>query len=308
MTHVAIAIVGFRNPEDVSRCITAIAASTHRDFEIVVCENGGSPAAATLRDRLGDRLPDGQRITVIDAGGNLGYAGGVARCIEASGEADAWWILNPDTEPNPGALSALLARLARGDCDMAGGVLHGPDGRIQSCGGQWRPWLARAVAIGRGRNAHDPPDREWVERRLSYVSGASMLVGRRFVETAGPMRREYFLYAEEVEWCLRGQALGLRLGFAPDARVLHRYGTTTGSAEGHRDRPRLPVYLDQRNRILVTRDCHPGKLAIAAPLALAGTFARYARRGAFRQCGYGIAGWIAGMRNQRGMPGPATNR
>ncbi len=42
-----------------------------------------------------------------------------------------------------------------------------------------------------------------------------------FVEVNGLMREDYFLYAEEVEWCLRAKRRGLRLGLAPAARILH---------------------------------------------------------------------------------------
>jgi hypothetical protein len=46
--HVAVAIVGFRNEGDIVRCLGALEASTHRDFEIVICENGGPEAYARL--------------------------------------------------------------------------------------------------------------------------------------------------------------------------------------------------------------------------------------------------------------------
>src|SRR3954471_4207611 len=42
--HVAVAIVGYRNADDVCACVTALARSTHDDFEVVICENGGGDA------------------------------------------------------------------------------------------------------------------------------------------------------------------------------------------------------------------------------------------------------------------------
>ena len=39
--------------------------------------------------------------------------------------------------------------------------------------------------------------------------GASV-VGRAMLDAVGPMRDDYFLYCEEVEWCLRAKAAGLR--------------------------------------------------------------------------------------------------
>jgi N-acetylglucosaminyl-diphospho-decaprenol L-rhamnosyltransferase len=300
--HVAVAIVGFRNAEDIARCLSALSASTYADFEVVICENGGAESAAALSARLPRRLAGGQSVRVLDAGSNLGYAGGVNRAIAAAPDADAWWVLNPDTEADPGALAALVARVEVSDCDAAGCTIHFPDGMVQTYGGHWRPWLARAVSLGHGASLSAPVDAEAVERALSYLSGACMLVTRRFLEVAGPMREEYFLYCEEVEWCLRAQARGLRLGFAPEGRVLHRSGSTTGSSDAIRARPRMPIYLDERNKMLVTRDCFPRRLPVAAVSALGLAALRFLGRGARRQFGYAVAGWRDGLLNRRGAP------
>ena len=300
--HVAIAIVGFRNADDIEQCLKALEQSAYADFEVVICENGG-PAAFEVLERLTPKvLAGGQPVRLVLAPDNLGFAGGVNTCLRSAALADAWWVLNPDTEPSEGSLGALVARLAAGDCDAVGGTLYRPNGRIQSYGGRWRGWLARAESIGIGRPKEDGIDAGLVERQQNYLNGASMLIGRRFLETVGPMREDYFLYAEEVEWFLRGAKRGMRLGFAPGADILHRQGTTTGAGEDHLERPRMPVYLGERNKVLVTWDCYPYRAPVAALAALALILMRYGRRGAWRQLGFGLSGWAAGLFNQRGRP------
>lgn len=300
--HVAIVIVGFRNADDVVGCLRALEATTHADFSVFICENGGSEAFAALAARVPARLPSGQAVTVHEAAGNLGFAGGVNEGLKHTPEADAWWILNPDTQPDPGALAAMVARLEAGDCDAVGGTLYRPGGEVQSHGGRWRPWLARAESLGNGDRLDATVDAAEIEREQSYLNGASMLVSRRFLQTVGPMREDYFLYAEESEWFLRAARSGMRLGFAPAARVMHAHGTTTGANAGIKTRPRLPIYLDERNRMLLTRDLFPARLPVAAAAALLQLLMRYARRGAWTQFGYGLSGWAAGLRNERGPP------
>ena len=299
MVHVAICIVGYRNAADILACIEALAGSTHRDFEVQICENGGPDAYRTLSQALPTQLAGGQPVAVTKAAGNLGYAGGVNVCIRAAPNAGAWWVLNPDTVPDEHALEALLNRLAAADCELVGGVLHGADNCVQTLGGRWRPWLARAEAIGRGLGLSEAKP---ADSPLDFVSGASMLVSRAWVEAVGLMREDYFLYCEEVEWCLRGRRLGMRLGFAPDALVLHDQGATTGSANAVRQRPLLPVYLDERNKMLVTRDCFPRRLFIAAPVALGLIGLRFASRGAWRQTDAAVRGWWHGVVGTRGAP------
>ena len=108
--HVAVCIVGFRNPDDIEACLAELARSTHADFEVVVCENGGEAAFESLCRRTASNLPSGQPVTVIRAASNLGYAGGVNLCMDAAPGADAWWVLNPDTQPAPDALERLCDR------------------------------------------------------------------------------------------------------------------------------------------------------------------------------------------------------
>lgn len=300
--HVAICIVGFRNTDDIVGCVAALGRQTHADFEVVICENGGPPAYDRLRACLPERLPGGQALRVELAPGNLGYAGGINVCMRLSPDADAWWVLNPDTLPDPDALAELVAALRSGAHDLVGGVIYDETGTVGSYGGRWRKWLARAESIGLGRKLSDPVDDGAVNRSLGYISGCSMLVGRSFVDRTGPMREDYFLYCEEVEWSLRGLQRGMRLGFAPAARVLHRQGTTTGAGAAIRERGKLPIYLDERNKMLLTRDLFPVRLPVAAGAAMALILLRFGRRRAWRQLGYAVQGWGAGLLNRRGVP------
>lgn len=300
--HVAVSIVGFRNRDDIVRCLEALEQSTHADFEVIICENGGPEAFAALSAVLPDRLAGGQLVRAVLADRNLGYAGGVNVCLSETPAADAWWVLNPDTQPGPDALALKIARLAAGDCDAVGSTIFLSDGRVQSHGGHWSPWLARSVSIGHGSPLAHLPDPSAIEGRQNYLNGASMLIGRRFLEVVGPMREDYFLYCEEVEWCLRGVQRGMRLGFAPNARVLHFVGTTTGSYDQITRRPRTPVYLNERNKMLTTWDRYPTRMPVAALSSLALIFIRFGRAGAWRQIGYGLAGWAAGLARVRGVP------
>ena len=87
--HVTVAIVGFNNSADIVRCLTALGRSTYRDFGVVICENGGPAAFAELISVLPSTLDGGQLVRAVLAPGNLGYAGGVNRCLVESPASDA---------------------------------------------------------------------------------------------------------------------------------------------------------------------------------------------------------------------------
>lgn len=299
---VAVVVVAYRNTDDIRRCVAALAASDFPHRTIIV-ENGGHEAFAALKAAIGEASSGGNTVRLVEAPGNLGFAGGVNHGIRQAPHAQAYWVLNPDAVPAPDALGELVARLEHGECDAVGGVLHFADGCVQSLGGQWQSWLARAVSIGAGRPVDAEIDVEAVESRLDYLVGASMLVHRRFIETVGLMREDYFLYAEEIEWFLRGATHGMRLGIASKARVLHYQGTTTGWTNSMKSRPKMPIYLDQRNRVLLTRDRFPARMPVVAITSLLFMLARFARKRAWRQVGYGVQGWAAGVTGKRGVPG-----
>lgn len=299
--HVAVVIVGYRNEGDVARCVASLEKSTHGEFEILVCENGGRSAFQALQATIPERLAGGQPVRLIEAPGNVGYAGGINIGIAASKDADAWWILNPDTEPSPEAMAALVTRHLQG-YDAVGSAIHFPTGEIQSCGGIWETWTAKAYSIGFGAPKSTRPDPEYVELKQNFISGASMFVGSDFMRTVGQMSEQFFLYCEEIEWCLRAMSHGMRLGFAPDAIVIHHSGTTTGYSRSLRARSVRSVFLDERNKMLLTRNLYPLRLPVAATSALCRLVGRYARQGAFLQIVYGASGWFMGLCGQRGAP------
>lgn len=302
--HVAVAIVGFRNAGDIAECLHALAASTHSDFSVYICENGGDEAYARLLDSTPAQLPGGQPVFRINAGENLGYAGGVNRAIRAAADSGyrAVWVLNPDTEPRPGALAALLVRLDRGDADAVGGVVLWSDDVVQTYGGVWRFRFGVSASLGMLARADAPVDPTDIEARQDFLCGASMLVSRRLIEQIGLMKEDYFLYCEEVEWCLRAQRMGFRLGFTPDARVIHKRGTTTGWTGKRGGWPRLAIYLDARNRMHLTREVAPQNFATAVAFTLVQAVWRYGRRGGLRPIIYTFEGVFAALRGEMGRP------
>src|SRR5579871_194224 len=279
---VVIAIVGYKNAGDIFQCLAALTRSTHKNFAISICENGGEAACAALIEALAglvqfddsppaniDDRVDGARAGRLRAGGqpvriyrardNIGFAAGINVCIREIGPEpwSALWMLNPDTEPEPEALASLIECARKGSYGIVGSrlVLKATD-RIQMYGDRWRPLMARGLNIGMNEPADAVPDGEGIAHSINYVSGASLFATRGCVESIGLMDERYFLYCEEVDWCFRRGYQ--RLGYAHNAVVYHSHGTTTGWSTSRKDRSSLSVYLDERNKLLFSRRFYPG--------------------------------------------------
>jgi GT2 family glycosyltransferase len=331
--RVVVGIVSTNDIQNILGCLKSLSVSDHRNFWIVICENGGldafEHAARCLADadfiRGGQQLSEddepevawaqgcahfrlangGQPVILLKSSVNRGYAGGVNACIAAAAKAhwDAIWVLNPDTFPEPNALAALARRQQAGGYGVVGSrLVFVANGLIQTWGGlRWFPLLGRGRLLGFNQRADTEPDVAEVERRTKYVCGASMYVTRAYVETIGGMDEDFFVYDEDVDWCLRRG--DFKLGYAHDSVVHHIHGATAGASSTHKaTRSRFNVYMTGRNRILIARKQFGSKWPALAAVALLQTLEHLVRVRSLRQFGFAIEGWWAGVRGEVGPP------
>jgi GT2 family glycosyltransferase len=64
-------------------------------------------------------------------------------------------------------------------------------------------------------------------RKLEVLSGASLLLRTRCLEEVGLLDANYFMYCEDVDWCLRAERAGWDRRFVPEARILHHHGASS---------------------------------------------------------------------------------
>jgi GT2 family glycosyltransferase len=64
-------------------------------------------------------------------------------------------------------------------------------------------------------------------REVDYVFGAAMLIRRSVFERIGLFDERFFLYLEDLDFCLRAQSAGFSLLFVPDAHVWHSGSAST---------------------------------------------------------------------------------
>jgi len=283
---VPILIVGFRNADDIQDALRALShADREPAFSVHICENGGSrsfeslvaaleaspalvasdpdallPADHRFRSIRAFRLAGVEALVLVgDAGENLGYGGGVNRWLTTFDGRDVpgFFVLNPDAAPAPDALGQLMAYAGRTGKGMVTGritLADAPD-RIQTRGLRFRRWLASTEAVDRLASSALRPDAADVEGRLDAPSGAALYVTRACVDRIGPMREDFFLYYEDMDWGMKAKAQ-CGLGYAYDAVIVHKGGTTIGSGT-KTEGSAFSAYLDFRNCILFVASAMP---------------------------------------------------
>ena len=205
-------------------------------------------------------------LTIIRTGGNYGFAGGNnvgLRYILARGDTDFVWLLNNDTVVAPDALQRMVAR-AQADPGVAvtGSKLlyYDEPARVQAVGGgRLTAWQGLATHVG----ADAPDDERWSEPlELDVVLGASFLVRRRVIEEVGLLDEDYFMYAEEMDWCARMRRQGWKLMYAPGSVVWHKVGRSAGQQSPFQD------YHSALGTLLFVRKNFPRLGAVAAAYGL----------------------------------------
>lgn len=206
------------------------------------------------------------KIVLIKSAQNGGYAAGNnlgMRLAMSDPDCAYLWLLNNDTVVESDALSQLVARVesdpAIGICGSTLVHYHEPS-TIQACGGaRFNRWTATSVHVGEGGAFPFPPDgaeaRAGDAQALDYIVGASMFVTRGFVEHAGLMFEDYFLYFEEIDWAWRrGRFI---VAYAPRSVVYHKEGATTGMNKKIVQYGKGGDFYLHRNRLVFARRNFP---------------------------------------------------
>jgi GT2 family glycosyltransferase len=256
MSRLSVIIVNYRTGGLVIDCLRSLAAEVGRapDFRVTVVDNasGDGSASAIWEAIRGGPWHDWAGVVALE--NNVGFAGGnnaVLRPVLASPEPPPYvLLLNPDTVVRPGALRALVDFMeGHPEVGIAGSRLEDPDGTPQRSAFRF-PTLASELEGGirlglvsrllHRRVVAPPVQRE--PHPTDWVAGASMIVRRAVFESVGLLDESYFLYFEEVDFCLRARRAGWSCWYVPGSRVVHLVGQSSGVTDTKRPPRRVPPY------------------------------------------------------------------
>lgn len=221
--HVSIVLVNWNGLDDTLHCLRSLRGLDYPDFDVVVVDNGSTDGSVdAIRSAASE-------VQVLEAGGNLGFAGGcncgISDSLRRAG--DYVWLLNPDTVVEPGALKAIVQG-AQADPAIAivGSVIrsiNAPE-EILAWGGGRVGMLSGRIAHGTGPG------------RIDYITGASMLVRVSVLREVGLFDERFFMYAEDADLCLRARRAGYRIAVAEESVVYHRESASLPGKNATRDR------------------------------------------------------------------------
>ena len=232
----SVIVVSF-NTRDVTReCLRRVYAyGAGLDMEVIVVDNASRDDSAAM---VAAEFP---RATLLRTERNLGFAGGNNVGVrEARGRY--LLLLNSDAYLFPDTLPATLKAMEEHpDWGILGVKLVGLDEKMQPSARMLpSPWSKFLVISGiASRFRHSPrlggPDFSWWDhasaRTVGWVPGAYFLVRRELFAAIGLLNEErYFLYFEEIEFCLLAARAGWPVIFYPHAACVHLGGRSSESS------------------------------------------------------------------------------
>ncbi|MBD3340847.1 MAG: glycosyltransferase [Candidatus Lokiarchaeota archaeon] len=113
-----------------------------------------------------------------------------------------------------------------------------PNNRIWSAGGKISGITKRTSQYGQDVMDNGQFNQP---RDVDFVSGCCMLVRREVFERIGLFDEKYFMYYEDVDFCVRAQAASYRVLYYPDAVIWHN--ASASSDRSFRDYYRMRNHL-----------------------------------------------------------------
>lgn len=250
--EVSIVIVHYQVEAVLWRCLASLPDGTQGvTTEVIVVDNG---SRARFSERLKERFPKAQYLASSE---NLGYGAGNNLGVKHA-KGEFIFILNPDTELQAGAVTALITflRLNPKVAIVAPTLIH-PDGTPFAQQGALTLTPLRALA------AHSIFHRLWPsnpisqkfwlagvdqsqDRAVEVVPGSAFLVRSSVFKELGGFDPQFFLYFEEYDFCRRVLVAGHQIWMSGLARVTHLWeATTRGLPTQDISRLSLRLYLQK---------------------------------------------------------------
>ena len=260
--ELSIIIINYNCGKLICGCLETIYAGIKNiEFEIIVVDNQSSDDSKTL---VTNSFP---RIRWIDMNYNSGFARANNEGIRQS-KGQVVLLINPDTLVNDNAIELCYHEFIKEDYVACGVQLLNTDGSPQISGNYAMtgglnyllplPFLGPFIKdLGnlfkvKAPNIPDSKDRQDVD----WINGAFLMVKKYAIDYAGLMDEDFFLYAEEAEWCSRLKKSG-KLCIYGQYKITHLQGyssnkTFESKSEGYQnlfDQKGLQIMLSNFVRI-----------------------------------------------------------
>ncbi|MEZ6191207.1 MAG: glycosyltransferase family 2 protein [Phycisphaerales bacterium] len=261
--NLLIVIVNYRTADLTVDCLRSLADEVNSlgGVRVVVTDNQSGDDSPTKIQQAIDENRWSNWASLMPLARNGGFAYGnneaIRPALASDNPPDFVLLLNPDTVIRPSAVKELIGFMQQNpEAGIAGSRLEDPDGTPQRSAFRFhsiRSELDDGLRLGfisklLRNQCVAPPVRDDTHQ-TDWVAGASMIVRRKVFDAIGLMDEGYFMYYEEVDFCLRANRAGWPCWYVPASRVVHLVGQASGvTVQKTRPKRRPSYWFDSRRR------------------------------------------------------------
>ena len=228
--RLSIIIVNYNAGRLLKECIDSIyKESTTIPFDVWVVDNYSQDNSITM---IKEYFP---QVNVIENKENVGFARANNQAI-AKCTGDYILILNPDTLILQNALEKIINFMGENPTvGICGCKVLNEDGTLQLACRRSIP--APGVAFFRltGLSRLFPNSKTMAKYNLTYldpdnphevdaVSGAFLMIRKKVVDKIGTLDENFFMYGEDLDFCIRTKKAGWIVMYFPGAQIIHHKG------------------------------------------------------------------------------------
>lgn len=216
---VAAIVINHNNDRDTHNCISKLRKSAYPSLKVYLIDNSRRPS------KIFESLMLDYYASTVNRGFAAACNVGIRYAMEQS--QDYVWLVNNDLTVESNTLDDVLSSIGdRVDIAFAGPkiVYDREEPGVQYAGGlirqddaYWHP---------RGDFEEDHGQYEIVEE-TDWVSGACMLVNIKAIANIGLMDEKYFLYYEDIDWCIRAKRNQWKNLYVGTSKVRHKASQST---------------------------------------------------------------------------------
>lgn len=231
---VDIVIVNFNTARVLKECLVSVEKFISRkEVGVIVVDNGSTDKSVEMIKK------DFEWVTLIENKQNLGFAKGCNIGIKAVRASKYVFLLNSDTVLQDNAIEKIINFMEEGDFGIGGGVLLNSDLSLQPNAGDlpnffpvfnWLSGLDDILrSLGFYVSSFHRRDAKYYKREgeVGWVGGTAMMIRRDVIEKIGFLEESIFMYAEDVEYCIRANLSGITVGITDKAKIIHLGGASS---------------------------------------------------------------------------------
>lgn len=230
MIELSVIILNF-NTEDYLHNLLRSIEEQNLDFlqgqlEVIVVDNSSTDGSVKMVQR------EFSWVKIIKNKRNLGFAKANNQAIKIA-KGEIILLLNSDTLVKDDSLEKIVELLNKNqNAGAATARLELTDKSLDlACHrGFPTPWNAFTYFFGLERlfpnfKIFSGYHQTWkdfnIQHEVDAISGACFFIKRKAIEEVGLLDERFFMYAEDLDWCLRLRKAGWKIFYYPQAKIIH---------------------------------------------------------------------------------------